>query len=77
VWCRDRRLFPEAEEAEGVLMLRIDTGLFYANVPPLRKWIKKEASWGIRGRVVPGQGRQSKAAWGADWGSSAIPASVV
>ena len=40
--CRDTKLFPEAEEAEGVLMLRIGSAVFFANAVPIRAWINKQ-----------------------------------
>ncbi|KAI7846029.1 hypothetical protein COHA_000566 [Chlorella ohadii] len=41
---RDTKLFPEAEEAEGVLMLRISSGIFFANAVPIRAWITREVA---------------------------------
>lgn len=41
---RDITVFPEAEEVEGVLVLRIESALFYACILPVRDWVRKQAS---------------------------------
>ena len=44
-------MYPEAQELEDILMLRIDAPLFFANVEHVKKMIRKfEAQWTKAGR---------------------------
>ena len=44
-------MYPEANELEDILMLRIDAPLFFANVEHVKKMIRKyEAKWIASGR---------------------------
>ena len=40
-WCRNQKMYPEAQELEGILMLRIDAPLFFANVQSVKGAIRK------------------------------------
>lgn len=49
---RNRKMYPEAQELEGILMLRIDAPLFFANVESVKSAIRKyENAYEKRGRT--------------------------
>ena len=62
---RDTKLFPEAEEAEGVLMLRVSSGIFFANAVPIRAWVMREVRCACCGCAVP--------TWQLLWPADAVP----
>ncbi len=50
--CRNIKMHPEATELEGILMLRIDAPLFFANVESVKYAIRKnENKYVRRGRT--------------------------
>lgn len=45
-------MYPESHELEGILMLRIDAPLFFANVESVKHAIRKyESAYALRGRT--------------------------
>ena len=38
--CRNILQYPEAQEQEGMLLIRIDSPIYFANVAPIRDTIK-------------------------------------
>lgn len=52
--CRNIRQYPEAQNVEGMLLLRIDAPLYFANVNPVRDSLSRHEAKALREAAANG-----------------------
>ena len=53
-WCRNVKQYPDARQIDGMLVMRIDAPIYFANVIPVREAIAKYQRRAIRANTPRG-----------------------